>query len=142
MLNTKGVKAMVTEDAPSRFNALFTGILAAYGITAVVLIAYALLITYASFTGQNLPLVVTITSLISVIVAGFDAAKGAPSKGWLWGIVAGLIYALILVSIGVWVNKGFAMDSRTITLMVLSVAGGGLGGVIGINLGLVKRGKR
>jgi len=85
-------------------------------------------------TGENLPIIVTITCLAAVIISGYDAAKGAPSKGWLWGMAAGAVYAVVLVAIGTWVSRGFTMDTRTLTLIVLSVAGGGLGGVLGINL--------
>jgi putative membrane protein (TIGR04086 family) len=126
-------KNTVVEEKKSQFNALISGVLIGYAITCLVIITYALLITYSSLTGQNLPLVVTITSLLSVIVAGFDAAKGAKNRGWIWGIIAGIIYAIILVSLGIWINKGFVIDSRTITLVILCIAGGGLGGVMGIN---------
>ncbi len=132
--DAKGSKPIVTEEKHSQITSLISGIAIAYAITCIIFIGYAMLITYSSFTGKNLPLVVTVTSLVAVIVAGFDAAKGATKRGWLWGIAAGLIYALILAVIGTWVNKGFTFDSRTITLLILSVAGGGLGGVIGINL--------
>lgn len=117
-----------------RMGALISGTLVAFAITCTVLIAYAMLITYSTFTGENLPLVVTLTCLASVIIAGFDAAKGANSRGWLWGIIAGAIYAIILTSIGVWINRGFVLDARSATLIILSIAGGGLGGVLGINL--------
>ncbi len=129
----KLAKGIATEDKQTQFMALLSGILIAYAITCIVFIGYAVLITYSSVTEQYIPIVVTVTSLISVIVAGFDASKGADSKGWMWGIIAGGIYAIILLCIGSWVNNGFVMDSRTVTLVVLSVAGGGLGGVIGIN---------
>jgi len=127
-------KYMRLEEYGSRLSCLAGGTLVAFAITCTVLIGYAMLITYSTFTGENLPLVVTLTCLASVIVAGFDAAKGAQSKGWLWGIIAGSVYAVILTAIGVWVNRGFVMDTRTATLIILSLAGGGLGGVLGINL--------
>ena len=131
---TKTERLSGVDDISSRISALVSGTLVAFAITCTVLIGYAMLITYSTFTGENLPLVVTLTCLISVIVAGFDSAKGAQSKGWMWGIFAGIAYALILVAIGIWVNRGFVVDTRTLTLIVLSIAGGGLGGVIGINL--------
>jgi len=126
-------KVFAAEEKRSRLGALLSGVLIGYAVTCVVFIGYAMLITYTSVTGEALPLVVTVTSLLSVMLAGFDAAKGAENRGWLWGIFAGLLYAIILVLIGLWVNKGFALDTRTVTLFVLSVAGGGLGGVLGIN---------
>jgi len=134
LAKTKPEKLTTISDAGSRINALASGTLAAFAITCTVLIGYAMLITYSTLTGENIPLIVTLTCLVSVIVSGFDAAKGAPSRGWLWGIIAGAIYAVILVSIGIWVNRGFVVDTRTLTLIILSVAGGGLGGVLGINL--------
>ncbi|MCL2617331.1 MAG: TIGR04086 family membrane protein [Defluviitaleaceae bacterium] len=133
-VKAKPERLTALDDVGSRVGALMSGTLVAFAITCIVLIGYAMLITYSTFTGEGLPIIVTITCLAAVIVAGFDAAKGAPSKGWLWGMMAGAIYAVILVAIGTWVNRGFDMDTRTLTLIVLSVAGGGLGGVLGINL--------
>lgn len=113
---------------------LFSGVMIAYAITCIVFIGYALLITYKNASEANIPLVVTITSLVSVIVAGFDSSKGAQKLGWLWGIIAGLLYVVILIAIGIFINGNFSFDTRTVVLIVLSVSGGGLGGVIGINV--------
>ena len=117
----------------TRLYSLFSGVLVGYAITCIIFLGYSILITYTSLTDEKMPLVVAGATLISVIVAGFDAAKGAENKGWFWGIMAGLIYALILMLIMTLVIKGFSMDSRTATVLVLSLSGGGLGGVIGIN---------
>ena len=126
-------KVVVTEEK-SRFFNLFSGVMIAYAITCVIFIGYALLLTYTSITEKDIGLVVTITTIISALVAGFDAAKGAKEKGWFWGIIAGLLYAIILLAIGAWVSKGFLFDARSVSLLILSLAGGGLGGVLGINL--------
>ena len=117
----------------NRIYSLFSGVLIGYAITCIIFLGYSILITYTSLTDEKMPLVVAGATLISVIVAGFDAAKGADNKGWFWGIMAGCIYGLILMLIMTLVLKGFSMDSRTGTMLVLSLAGGGLGGVIGIN---------
>lgn len=113
---------------------LFSGVMIGYAITCLVFITYAVLLTYTSITEENISLVVTLTSIVSVLVAGFDAARTATSKGWLWGVIAGFIYAIILVAIMTWVQGRLILDSRTISVLILSLAGGGLGGVIGINL--------
>jgi len=124
---------IVTEDKYSQLIALGVGLAVAYAITCIVFIAYAILITYTNTSMDSLPLVVTVTSVISSIVAGYDAAKAALRRGWLWGLFAGFLYALVLVIIGYWVGQGFSFDLRTTTTLLLAVAGGGLGGVIGIN---------
>jgi len=116
-----------------QIGSVISGVLIAYAITCIVFIGYAILLTYSNVSENNISLIVTITSIVSVIVAGFDSAKGAAGRGWLWGMIAGLVYAVILLAIMTWVQRGFNMDSRATTLLILSVAGGGLGGVIGIN---------
>jgi len=126
------MKAEVKTES-SRFHSLISGVLMGYAITCIIFLGYSMLITYTSLTEDKMPLVVAGTTLISVIVAGFDAARGAENRGWFWGIMAGLIYALILMVIMTLVLKGFSVDARTVTVFILSLAGGGLGGVVGIN---------
>ena len=132
-MNFNRAKNIVSDEGRTRTSAVISGVLIGYAITCIVFLGYAMLITYSSFTGQGLPLVVTITGLASVLIAGFDAARGAESRGWLWGLIAGFVYIIILICIGAWVNGSFSADVRTMTLFVLALAGGGLGGMLGIN---------
>ncbi|MDR2899454.1 MAG: TIGR04086 family membrane protein [Clostridiales bacterium] len=113
---------------------LMSGVLIAYAITCIIFIGYAILLTYSNMSEDRISLVVTVTCVISAIVAGFDSAKGAIDKGWLWGMIAGALYAVILCAIMMWVQKAFVIDSRGVTLIILSLAAGGLGGIIGINV--------
>jgi len=131
---TKSAKGISTEENKPQIMALLMGVLIGYAITCIVFIGYGILLTYTSLSEANIPLVATTTCIVSVVLAGFDAAKGAANKGWFWGIAAGLLYAVIMVLIGIFINKAIIMDARTATLIILCIAGGGLGGVLGINL--------
>jgi putative membrane protein (TIGR04086 family) len=122
------------EVQKSQVKMLIMGILVGYAITCIVFLGYSILITYTDMSEKHLPVVVAVTTLLSVMVAGFDAARGAMHRGWLWGMGAGLVYVLILLAIMMTALKGFAVDGRTVTIIVLSIAGGGLGGVLGINM--------
>jgi len=110
------------------------GVCMAFAITCMAFLAYAMLITYTNMSERSLPMVVAITTLLSVMVAGFDAAKGATSRGLLWGMGAGLIYVLIMAIIMIIMLPDFSVDSRTFTVILIGIAGGGLGGILGINL--------
>ncbi len=110
------------------------GVLMGCALCCIVIIACALLLTYTGMSEDALPLVITITIAASAIFAGFEAAKGAENKGWLWGVAAGGIFAVFLIAMEMWVQKAVSVDTKTLTLLVLSLTGGGLGGVIGINL--------
>ena len=112
---------------------LVMGVVIAYAITAIVFIATAIGITYTSLSEGTVPIIVMITCVAAVMVAGFDASRKADKNGWIWGMAAGALYALILICIITWISGGFVMDGRKIILTLLSVVGGGLGGAIGIN---------
>ena len=113
---------------------ILLGVLIAYAITAIFFIGCALALTYTALSEDAVPTVMLVGVAVSVVVAGFDAAKGAEKNGWLWGMAAGLTYAIILICIETWVANSLSVDSRTITSVALAIAGGGFGGVIGINL--------
>ena len=117
-----------------QIKALIIGVLMAYAITCIIFLGYSMLITYTGMTERNLPMVVAVTTLLSVMVAGFDAAKGAENRGWLWGMGAGLMYILILTGLMMSVLERFAVDTRTVTSIILAIAGGGMGGILGINM--------
>jgi len=112
---------------------LVAAVVIAYAITAIAFIGTALGITYTNMQESAVPIIVMITCVVAVIVAGFDASRRAEKNGWVWGMIAGGVYALILIGIIVWVSGGFVMDFRKVILTLLSVVGGGIGGAIGIN---------
>ncbi|MCL2350771.1 MAG: TIGR04086 family membrane protein [Defluviitaleaceae bacterium] len=112
---------------------LVLGVLIAYAITAIAFIGAAIALTYTNLPETALPAIVMITCVISVMTAGFDAARKSESRGWLWGMAAGLVYAIIFIAIIIWVSGNFAPDLRKLMLLTLSIIGGGIGGAIGIN---------
>ena len=112
---------------------LVSGVLIGYAITIIVFIAYALLLTYTGISEANIGLVVTLTSILSVLVAGFDAARVQTRRGWLWGLAAGLCYGILLIVLMMAFQGGAISISRSASLLILALAGGGLGGVLGIN---------
>jgi len=134
MRKEQSANHFVTEENKSQIKQIVIGVMIGYAITCIVFLAYAMLITYTQMSERNLPMVIAITTLLSVMIAGFDAAKGALSRGWMWGMIAGFIYVAILGIIMIVMLPGFFMDGRTVTVLVLSVAGGGLGGILGINI--------
>ncbi|MCL2854300.1 MAG: TIGR04086 family membrane protein [Defluviitaleaceae bacterium] len=109
------------------------GVIIAYAITAIAFIATALAITYTNLSESVLPAIVMITCVISVMFAGFDASRKASKNGWAWGMCAGLIYAIVFITIIVITTGGFVLDVRKFLLLGLSLVGGGIGGAIGIN---------
>lgn len=129
----KQIKKNPSEEKSQVMN-LVKGLAIAYAITSIIFIGYAILLTYTAMTEKHIALVAIICTVISTVVAGFDSARGAKSKGLVWGIMAGLGYTIILFLIGIFLGNGFLFDGGKITTLLLSLAGGGVGGILGINV--------
>lgn len=108
------------------------GVGIALAITCIVFIAYALILTYTDISEKYISVVSVICTIVSAAVAGFDSAKYAEKRGMVWGIGAGIIYALVLFVICTFVGQSFDM-ARLITFLVAGAAGG-VGGIFGINV--------
>ncbi|MDO4300697.1 MAG: TIGR04086 family membrane protein [Clostridia bacterium] len=114
--------------------ALFKGILISYIITMLVFIIFALLITYTDISEKHIGTVIRITTAIVCILSGFITAGSANKGGLIWGIISGISYVIIMCIVGYLLLPDYSITSKLIVSLMLAVAGGGLGGVVGINL--------
>ena len=130
----KKLKDLLLVDRKIPLAGMVTGVLIGYALTCIFFIATALFLRFTDMQETAVPIIVTISCIISVIVAGMDTARSAENNGWLWGICAGGLYAVILMLIGAWAIQGYAIDLRSLTLIAFCLAGGGIGGILGINL--------
>ena len=110
------------------------GILIAYVITVPTFMLFALLLTNIDFPERLITPVVVITTVISVLFAGSTSTRGLRSKGWLNGGIVGLIYMLVLYFISSLIFNNFAIDKYVITMAVIGILTGAIGGIIGINM--------
>lgn len=116
------------------FNSLAIGTIFAYFITLLVFIIYSLLITYTDVTEKYMQTIIMVTTVISVLVSGFLSTKNIKSKGLLIGILSGVIYFIILLIVAFCILPTIEFNSKLLTLLILSICSGGIGGIIGINL--------
>lgn len=110
------------------------GVIIAYFITVTVFIIYGALLTYTEITEKNIQMVTMVTTVISVLVAGFISARGVSSKGLIYGMVSGVIYSLIMFMISICILPKIQLNSKIIMIIILSICSGGIGGIIGINM--------
>ncbi len=120
-------------DATNQFKFLVGGVCIGYSITIIIFIFYAILLTYSNVSDKGMDIIVILTTVISVIVAGYDSTKNARSKGLLWGVLAGMLYAVILILISTLIDGKLTFNADTIVTILVAIASGGIGGVIGIN---------
>ena len=118
----------------SQILCMLKGIVMAYAVTCIIFITYGIVLTYTDITEEKLPLIALCCTVISAGIAGFDWARCAKARGILWGILAGLAYGLILFVLDGIAGSGFSVVGSKGLMILLAAAGGGVGGILGINM--------
>ncbi|MCD8091112.1 MAG: TIGR04086 family membrane protein [Clostridiales bacterium] len=91
------------------------------------------MLTYTGLTEKYLQTVITVTVGASVVSGGFLCGQGVKKRGIVWGVLTGLMYGVVMIVLGMCINPDFAPGSKTALILFISLCGGGLGGVLGIN---------
>lgn len=112
---------------------LMKGLLASYIITIPVFMLLALILANTDFPQRLVSSAVVVTTVISVLTAGFVSTKGVRNKGWLNGGIVGLIYMVILYLISSLIYNDFTIDKYVITMTTIGIISGSIGGIVGIN---------
>ena len=70
--------------------------------------------------------------VVATFVAGFIAGKKLKNRKFLWGMLMGAVYFLVLAVISLLVNQSVGnMGNSFLTTLTLCAAGGTLGGMMG-----------
>ncbi len=122
------------EMGNSQILCMLKGIVMAYAVTCIIFITYGIVLTYTDVTEEKLPLIALCCTVISAGIAGFDWARCAKARGILWGILAGIAYGVILFVLDGIAGSGFSVVGSKGLMILLAAAGGGVGGILGINM--------
>ncbi|HOQ07981.1 MAG TPA: TIGR04086 family membrane protein [Clostridiales bacterium] len=112
---------------------LLKGLIASYIITIPAFLLFALILSNVDFPQRLVTPVVVIITVISVLTAGAVSTRGVRSRGWLNGSIVGLVYMLILYLFSSIVYKNFAVDRNVLTMTIIGVLSGAIGGIVSIN---------
>jgi putative membrane protein (TIGR04086 family) len=113
---------------------LLKGLLVSYVITIPAFMLFALILANTDFPQKLISPAVVVTTIISVLTAGSVSTKGLKSRGWLNGSIVGLIYMFLLYIFSSLLFKNFAIDKYVVTMAVIGILTGAIGGIVGINI--------
>lgn len=103
----------------------------AYAGTFLVLLVLAFLYYKFRFSEDIISGGVVVTYVAAGFLGGFLAGKKMKQKKFLWGLLMGVVYYMILILLSLVVNQGldsFSMD--ILSTLVLCAGGGMLGGML------------
>ncbi|MBE3553938.1 MAG: TIGR04086 family membrane protein [Thermicanus sp.] len=92
----------------------------------------ALLLQYTPIPEERLPYFTYGIHLIGTLTGGFAAGRNAEGKGWIYGGITGLLYALLLSLVAFLAfDQGFT--TRTLAMLLGAFASSAIGGIFGVN---------
>ena len=109
---------------------ILKSLLCAYVVTGILLLLLALLLYKLNLNEKQVTIAVMAIYLLSTFIGGFVIGKLNQVRKFLWGMIVGICYfvLLLLVSVGVYhsLKNGGA---NAMTTLLLCIGGGLLGGM-------------
>lgn len=110
------------------------GIVISYLITIPIFLIFALILSGTNCPEKLITPIIVATTILSILFAGISIARKSGTNGWINGAVVGLIYMLVLYILSSIVFKTFAIDRYVVTMTVIGVLSGAIGGIFGVNM--------
>ena len=110
---------------------MLKALLCAYVVTGIMLLILTTLLYKAGLSEENVNAGIILTYVISTFAGGFVIGKLTKVKKFLWGLLAGVLYfvLLLLISLGVY-HTLQAETMNLLTTFLLCAGGGMLGGMV------------
>lgn len=115
----------------SRLTFILKSLLISYLLTAGLLLLLALLLYKFSLTEKTVSLCITGIYILVTFLAGFLAGKKEGARKFLWGLLMGGLYFLILTAVSLVVNQSISgFSAGFFTVLALCAGSGMLGGMV------------
>lgn len=114
-----------------KVKAVLKSLLFAYGITGLFLLLLAFLLFQFDLGEGPVAAGIIAVYVLSCLLGGFMAGKILRKDKYLWGILVGLFYYLLLVTVSFAVQGKWDMTlSHALTTFFMCLGGGALGGML------------
>lgn len=127
---------MITQESELKKNTvrILKGSAFAIIFSLILLLAFALLLTYTELSEETIvPVVITVVG-ISILVGSMVSTRKIKKNGLINGGLVGLIYVIILYLASSLCLVGFSISMQSFILLAVAMLTGMIGGVIGVNL--------
>ncbi|MCD8108551.1 MAG: TIGR04086 family membrane protein [Clostridiales bacterium] len=110
---------------------ILSTLLIMYIITGLALLALALVLLKLQPEESVINIGIMAIYIISCLLGGLIAGKRIKERKFLWGVLTGAVYFLILLAGSFLLNRGISSDTVHIaTTLVMCIAAGMIGGMI------------
>ncbi|MBL0387478.1 TIGR04086 family membrane protein [Tumebacillus sp. ITR2] len=110
------------------------GLVAAFGTAIISILITTLLMGWTSIAEARLSGITYVLNMVAVVVGSLFAARQAGTRGWYYGALTGLSYAVLITLLGLLMVDGPLFNLNNLFQTVLMGLIGAFGGMIGVNL--------
>ena len=115
----------------SRLTFILKCLLLSYLLTTGLLLLLALMLYQFGLSEKIVSICIIVIYIIVTFLAGFLFGKREGSRKFLWGLLMGCVYFLVLILVSLIVNHGASgLNGNFLTVLVLCSASGMLGGML------------
>lgn len=110
---------------------IFQALLVSYIVTGILLLVLAVLLYKLNLDKGKVTAGITGIYVVSAFAGGFLIGKAQKVRKFIWGLILGMLYFLLLVLVSVGVYHTLQGDTmQIVTTLILCAAGGMLGGML------------
>lgn len=127
---------IITEENKVKQNSIkiIKGTIFAIVISFIMLLIYAILLSYTTLSENTIiPVIATITG-ISILIGSMISTHKIKKNGLLNGCVVGISYVTILYITSSLFLAGFTLTLNSFIIFAVAIITGMVGGIIGVNL--------
>lgn len=115
------------------FMKVLKGVLLALAISIILTVLLSVVVFFADLSDRTISTLILVVSALSVFLGAVILSKNISSRGLLNGLLLAILYFAILTAVSALSGGGIALERSNILRFVSVLAGGMLGGVLGIN---------
>lgn len=122
------------ENKKSNLFRIIKSVAIAYVITLILIMIFAILLTYTNVPESFMETGVLIISMLSILISSFLSVKKIKENGLRNGALIGMSYVLVLYILSSIFITGFGLSGYSIITIILCGIIGMIGGIIGVNM--------
>lgn len=122
---------MVSKNKLDYAKDVLISLLGGYGITFLGIVIISALLLFFQISENMVDIGITAIYVLACLGGGFIIGKRTKSRKFLWGMVSGVIYFVILLVVSFLVQSSMKnIGNDLVTVMLMCIGSGTLGGMI------------
>jgi len=127
-------KSADLHESESKIILMIKTLILAFAISFVCIIIYSIILSFTSVSDNTMAIITQIITMISIVIAALYCGKKVKSKGWLYGMIVGLLFVLLMIPISMIWGQTPTFDKYFTAKIIMGTLVGFIGGIIGVNV--------